>query len=56
MDFRLSGGNPVPEIAHLKLLFDQLAESDIKLPDLIKAMLLLNSIPPKVDHNRNPHP
>ncbi|KAK1215856.1 hypothetical protein PQX77_021525 [Marasmius sp. AFHP31] len=45
MEFRLSGGNPVPKIARLKLLFNQLAKSDIKLPDLIKAMLLLNSIP-----------
>ncbi|KAK1230028.1 hypothetical protein PQX77_006893 [Marasmius sp. AFHP31] len=46
MEFCLSGGNPVPKIACLELLFDQLAESDIKLHDLIKAMLSLNSIPP----------
>ncbi|KAK1216874.1 hypothetical protein PQX77_020485 [Marasmius sp. AFHP31] len=29
MDFRLSSGNPVPEIAKLELLFDQLRESDV---------------------------
>ncbi|KAK1216467.1 hypothetical protein PQX77_020909 [Marasmius sp. AFHP31] len=41
----VSSGNPIPEIAKLELLFDQLQESNIELPDLIKAMLLLSIIP-----------
>ncbi|KAK1219334.1 hypothetical protein PQX77_017955 [Marasmius sp. AFHP31] len=45
MDFCLSGGNPVPKIAKLELLFNQLRESNVELPDLIKAMLLLSIIP-----------
>ncbi|KAL0061649.1 hypothetical protein AAF712_011510 [Marasmius tenuissimus] len=45
MDFCLCSGKPIPEIAKLELLFDQLLEPSIKLPDLIKAMLLLSILP-----------
>ncbi|KAL0062532.1 hypothetical protein AAF712_010571 [Marasmius tenuissimus] len=45
MEFRLSGGNPVPEIAKLELLFGQLTEAQINLPTLVRAMLLLSIIP-----------
>ncbi|KAL0067283.1 hypothetical protein AAF712_005681 [Marasmius tenuissimus] len=40
-----SGGNPIPEIARLKLLFDQLYEASIEHPDVIKAMLLFSILP-----------
>ncbi|KAK1220446.1 hypothetical protein PQX77_016790 [Marasmius sp. AFHP31] len=33
-----------PEITKLELPFDQLRESDVELPDLIKAMLLLSCV------------
>ena len=49
INFRLSGGNPAPEIANLYTPFAQLKANKVELPEFHQVMLLIEVLPAKWD-------
>ena len=49
LQFRLSGSDPRPETAEIRLLLDWLHENKVEVPKFIKAMILISVIPKKWD-------
>ena len=47
--FRFSGGNPEPEMLKIGTLFSRLDDNDVKLPQFVKAMILVLALPTKWD-------
>ena len=47
INFRLTGGNPAPEIANLNTLFAQLKANKAELPEFHQVMLLIEALPAK---------
>ena len=48
--FRLTGGNPAPEISKMITLIEWLCANHCKFNEFVQAMILLNALPQKWDH------
>jgi len=49
INIKLTGGNPIPDLERMAMLFRRLTTNSLTLPDNLQALLLLASLPPKWD-------